>query len=515
MHKSYTTVKLILGDQLNLEHTWFEKVDEEVLFVLMEVRSETDYVKHHIQKLVAVFDAMRKFARELVKKGHNVNYLKLNDPDNQFTITENLKQICANVSAKELHYQLPDEYRVDQELKKLRNEIGITIHSTDTNHFLTTREEFGEFFQGKKTFLMENFYRHMRVKHQILLDSANKPIGGKWNFDQENRKKVPKNHVIQTVPLLSKNVSEIIDEIQLAGIKTIGQISPVEFSWTTTREEALELLEDFVTQALPLFGSLQDAMTENHWYLYHSRLSFAMNVKLISPLEVIKRVEKAYLENPEFYELNQIEGFIRQILGWREYMRGVYWSQMPEYAELNFFENKRTLPSWFWTGDTKMNCLKHAIRQSLEHAYAHHIQRLMVTGNFALLAGIHPDEVDNWYLGIYIDAFEWVEITNTRGMSQYADGGIVGSKPYVSSAAYINKMSDYCGNCHYSHDKKVGEKACPLNSLYWNFFDQHTEKLRSNPRLGMMLNVWNKMSNEDRSAILSQASSYLKQIETL
>ena len=348
-----------------------------------------------------------------------------------------------------------------------------------------------------------------------MLDSANKPIGGKWNFDHENRKKVPKNHALVPVPLTGKNVSEIVNEIQQAQVKTIGSISANEFSWTTSRSEALALLEDFVASALPLFGTLQDAMTEQHWYLYHSRLSFALNVKLIGPLEVIQRVERAYHENSGMYELNQIEGFIRQILGWREYMRGVYWTHMPDYATLNFFENRRALPSWYWTGNTKMNCLKHAISQSLEHAYAHHIQRLMVTGNFALLAGIHPDEVDDWYLGIYIDAFQWVEITNTRGMSQFADGGIVGSKPYVSSAAYINKMSDYCAGCHYSYDKKIGEKACPFNSLYWNFFDEHSEKLRSNPRLGMMINVWNKMPNEDREAILTQAAKYLDQIETL
>lgn len=515
MNSSYTSVKLILGDQLNLNHPWFEKVNSEVLFVMMEVRSETDYVKHHIQKVVAIFDAMRKFSEVLKSKGHHIHYISINDSENKPTISENLKLICSKYAVEDLHYQLPDEYRVDKELIQLEKILGIPVHTSDTYHFLTTREEFGEFFKGKKTFLMENFYRYMRVKHQILLDSEKKPIGGKWNFDQENRKKVPKNHFIQAVPLVSKNVSKIISDIQLAGIKTIGEISSTQFTWTTTREEGLDLLEQFVNVALPLFGTLQDAMTEKHWYLYHSRLSFAMNVKLISPLEVIIRVERAYFENPELYELNQIEGFIRQILGWREYMRGIYWSQMPGYSKLNFFENKKPLPSWFWTGNTKMNCLKHAISQSLEHAYAHHIQRLMVTGNFALLAGIHPDEVDNWYLGIYIDAFEWVEITNTRGMSQFADGGIVGSKPYVSSAAYINKMSDYCGSCHYSHDKKVGDNACPFNSLYWNFFDEHAGKLRSNPRLGMMLNVWNKMSAEDKAAILSKANYYLDNIETL
>jgi deoxyribodipyrimidine photolyase-related protein len=515
MNNSFSTIKFILGDQLNLEHPWFETVDQNVLFVMMEVRSETDYVQHHVQKVVAIFDAMRKFSELLIAKGHHVHYLKINDSENRPTITENLELVCSKYSVKQLHYQLPDEYRIDQELKQLQSRIGIPTISCDTFHFLTTREEFGDFFKGKKTFLMENFYRYMRLKHQILMDGSNKPIGGKWNFDHENRKKVPKNHTIQAVPLEYKNVLGLINDIEKAGIKTIGTVSPTEFSWTTTRSEAIKLLDDFISIALPFFGTLQDAMTQKHWYLYHSRLSFAMNVKLISPLEVIRKVEAAYLENPGLYELNQIEGFIRQILGWREYMRGVYWSQMPEYSKLNFFENKRSLPTWFWTGNTKMNCLKQAISQSLKHAYAHHIQRLMITGNFALLAGIHPDEVDQWYLGIYIDAFEWVEITNTRGMSQFADGGIVGSKPYVSSAAYIHKMSDYCEGCHYQFDKKVGEKACPFNSLYWNFFDEHEEKLKSNPRLGMMLNLWKKMPKEDQIALIAQAKTYLNQIETL
>jgi deoxyribodipyrimidine photolyase-related protein len=515
MSNMFTSIKLIMGDQLNLDHPWFENVDEQVLFVMMEVRSETDYVKHHIQKVVAIFDAMRNFAKDLKSKGHSVYFISINDSDNKPTITENLKWICSKFTAKELHYQLPDEYRVDQELQILENNLGIPVYTSDTNHFLTTREEFGVFFKGKKTFLMENFYRYMRVKHQILLDSSDKPVGGKWNFDQDNRKKVPKNHQILTTQLKVKDCSEVYEDILKAEIKTIGTINPSQFHWTTTRAEAFELLEEFVEKALPLFGTLQDAMTEKHWYLYHSRLSFALNVKLISPLEVIKRVERAYFENPELYESNQIEGFIRQILGWREYMRGVYWSQMPSYANLNFFDNKRALPSWFWTGETKMNCLKHAIDQSLDQAYAHHIQRLMITGNFALLAGIHPDEVDCWYLGIYIDAFEWVEITNTRGMSQFADGGIVGSKPYVSSASYIDKMSDYCQNCHYKKDLKIGEGACPYNSLYWNFYDAHQEKLKSNPRIGMMLNVWKKMDPNQKSEILQQAAYYLDKIETL
>ena len=515
MKKRCNSLKLILGDQLNEQHPWFDKVDDEVLFVLMEVRSETDYVRHHIQKVVAIFDAMRKFAEVLIAKGHHVKYFKINDLDNQQSITKNLNCLAEEFEANEIHYQLPDEYRVDKELTSLQSFIGIPVYSCDTYHFLTSREELQNLFEGKKTYLMETFYRKMRVKHHVLVDDNNQPVGGKWNFDQENRKKVPKNHQILTTQLQTKDCSEVYDDIINAGIQTIGKINPTEFHWSTTRKEALNLLDDFVQLALPLFGTLQDAMTEKHWYLYHSRLSFAMNVKLLSPLEIIRYVEKAFYEEPERYELNQVEGFIRQILGWREYMQGIYWAKMPEYASMNFFNHQRSLPSWFWTGETKMNCLKHAIGQSLEHAYAHHIQRLMITGNFALLAGIHPDEVDRWYLGIYIDAFEWVEITNTRGMSQFADGGIVGSKPYVSSASYIDKMSDYCQNCHYKKDQKFGEGACPFNSLYWNFFDQHQDKLKNNPRLGMMLNVWNKMKPEQKSELLQQASNYLNQIEHL
>ena len=279
--------------------------------------------------------------------------------------------------------------------------------------------------------------------------------------------------------------------------------------------QSLELLAFFIEECLPFFGTFEDAMTVNAWSVYHSRLSFALNIKMLSPREVIDKAIDAWKMNPDKISYNQIEGFVRQILGWREFMRGVYWQHMPEYSQLNFFGHDKKLPNWFWTGETKMNCLKHAIGQSLEKAYAHHIQRLMVTGNFMLLAGIDPDEIDRWYLGIYIDALDWVEVTNTRGMSQFADGGIVGTKPYVSSAAYIDKMSDYCSGCFYSKSVKVGEKACPFNSLYWHFYERHESKLAKNPRIGMMYNVWKKMDNDNRTALLAQAEYYLKHIEEL
>jgi deoxyribodipyrimidine photolyase-related protein len=361
---------------------------------------------------------------------------------------------------------------------------------------------------------MESFYRAMRKKHGVLMD-GDQPLTGQWNYDHDNRKKLPKGHVVAAPLLFENDVSELADLIQSSGINTIGRIDPKRFIWPVNREQSLRLLDYFVSECLPLFGTFEDAMTTSSWSIYHSRLSFAMNIKMLSPTEVIAAATLAWEKDMEKISFNQLEGFVRQILGWREFMRGVYWAHMPEYNQLNFLEHSTALPEWFWTGKTKMNCLKHAIGQSLDHAYAHHIQRLMVTGNFALLAGVNPDELDKWYLGIYIDALDWVEITNTRGMSQFADGGIVGTKPYVSSAAYIDKMSDYCGSCYYKKSEKVGERACPFNSLYWNFYDRHADKLKRNPRIGMMYKVWERMSQQDRTAILEQAEKNLERINEL
>lgn len=344
---------------------------------------------------------------------------------------------------------------------------------------------------------------------------GDKPLFDKWNFDHDNRKKIPKNHKPISPFTFSNDVSKIVVEVEKTDIKYIGNIDTKNFLWPINREQSLQLLSFFVTECLPLFGSFQDAMSPNEWSLYHSRLSFSMNIKILSPHEVIQAAITEWEKRQNEIEFNQLEGFVRQIIGWREYMRGIYWAKMPDYASLNYFNHQEKLPHWFWSGKTKLNCMKDAITQSLKYAYAHHIQRLMITGNFALLAGIHPDEVDKWYLGIYIDAIEWVEITNTRGMSQFADGGIVGTKPYVSSASYIDKMSHYCGSCFYNKNKKVGEKACPFNSLYWNFYDKHEEKLSKNPRIGMMYNVWRKMKPEDKAQILQQADYYLKNINSL
>jgi deoxyribodipyrimidine photolyase-related protein len=508
------TLRLLLGDQLNSNHSWFKTIENSVTYVMMEIRTETDYATHHIQKIVGFFSAMQLFASELQLLQHQVIYLKLNDVNNLQSFEKNIKSLIEIEQFTHFEYQLPDEYRLDEQLKNLCQSLSIATSVCDSEHFMSSRNELGDFFEGKKSFLMESFYHMMRKKHNILME-GDKPLTGKWNYDGENRKKLPKDHKPISPLVFNNDVTKIVSEIQKIDIKSIGNIDAENFVWPINRKQSLELLDFFATECLALFGSYQDAMTPNEWSLYHARLSFSMNVKLISPLEVIQRAILEWENNPEKIAYHQLEGFVRQIIGWREYMRGIYWNKMPEYATMNYFNHENSLPEWFWTGKTKMNCLKDAINQSLNYAYAHHIQRLMITGNFALLAGIHPDEVDAWYLGIYIDAIEWVEITNTRGMSQFADGGIVGTKPYVSSAAYIDKMSHYCGSCFYKKAVKTGDKACPFNSLYWNFYDKNEDKLGKNPRIGMMYNVWRKMKPDDKVALLEQADYYLKNINEL
>lgn len=516
MAKTYRQLRLILGDQLNQQHSWFEKQDIDTLYVLMECAAETGYVRHHIQKIIGFFLAMRSFADWLRHEGHHVHYVELDDEANKGNISDNVKMLIGKYQIGHFCYQLPDEWRVDKDLRALCEELSIETEAVDSEHFLSPREGVAEFFKGKKQFLMESFYRDMRRKYRILMeDNGEEPLTGRWNYDKENRKKLPKKVKVPEPLHFEREVSDLVALLAKEEVETMGTVDESCFTWPVNRKEGLELLEYFIENGLREFGTYQDAMTDRGYLLFHSKLSFLLNTKILHPLEVVEKCISYWQKHQKEVEIAQIEGFVRQIIGWREYMRGIYWAKMPDFAEMNHFDHHASLPEFYWTGDTKMKCLREAIGQSLSEAYAHHIQRLMVTGNFALLLGVDPDEVDRWYLGIYMDAIEWVEITNTRGMSQYADGGIVGTKPYVSSANYIHKMSDYCGGCHYKHTKKHGEGACPFNSLYWDFYDRHRKKLSNNPRVGMMYRVWDKMEGEEREKILKQADQYKEQVDKL
>ena len=508
------TLRLLLGDQLNENHSWFNQINPHVHYVLMEIRSETDYVQHHIQKIAAIFGSMRQFAQHLKAEGHKVHYIKISDSKNQHRFADNLKAIIQTEKIARFEYQAPDEYRVDEHLKSFCQSIQIESEMFDSEHFLTSRNDLAQIFEGKKTYLMATFYRKIRTKYHIMMENG-KPVGDQWSFDHDNRNKYRGEIPIPIPEVPENDVTEIIQEINASGVKYIGTIEEQKMIWPINKAQSINMLAHFCEHALPAFGTYQDAMLKTHWTLFHSRLSFSMNVKMLHPLEVVSAAVNEWKKRPEEISLPQIEGFVRQIVGWREYMRGVYWAHMPDYASKNYFNHTEKLPNWFWTGETKMNCLQKTIQQSLTKAYAHHIQRLMITGNFALLAGVAPDEVDAWYLGIYIDAFEWVEITNTRGMSQFADGGLVGTKPYVSSANYIDKMSDYCSGCFYDKKVKHGPKACPFNSLYWHFYARNKDKLERNPRIGMMYRTWEKMDSTEKDKILNQADTYLNKINDL
>lgn len=507
-------LRLILGDQLNIQHSWFSEPKDAATFVMMEVKDEATYVTHHIQKIAAFFLAMRSFRDALVEQGYSVIYLPLDDPSNQHALDRNIEQLLSTKRYSRFEYQCPDEYRVKEILSQLCSRIDVPHQSCSSEHFLTDEAFFTSVYRGHKRYVMETFYREVRRRHNIFIDDG-EPIGGKWNFDSENRSKLPSS-ITPPPPLdFPRDVSLITSLLERFDIRSIGSLHNNTLTWPLTRNEALKTLDYFCSKLLPHFGSYQDAMHTNHRFLFHSRLSFALNVKLLSPKEVIERAIAEWRRRPEQIAIHQIEGFIRQIAGWREFIRGVYWAHMPRYKELNFFNAKRPLPHFFWDADTRMNCVHHAVKQSLEESYAHHIQRLMITGNFALLAGLDPDEVDAWYLGIYADAVEWVQLPNTRGMSQFADGGIVGTKPYGASANYINRMSNYCSGCAYKYKQRIGEDACPFNSLYWDFLLRNREKLEKNPRIGMVYRTLAAMSAEERADITTQAATVLNSLETL
>lgn len=512
------TLRLILGDQLNASHSWFQHKHDDVHYLIAEIRQETDYVPHHGQKIYAFFMAMQQFAQALEKAGHKVIYLTLDDTLSYDSLVDLITSYCAKLNKTRFQYQQPDEYRLHQQLSLLKQNVDFDVECVDSEHFIVAHEALSQYFKPNTKHRMEHFYRKMRKATGYLMHGDD-PEGGKWNYDHDNRQSFANDQIEQVPPtkILNNADESILTRIHNHNLTFIGEL-PEAISWPVNRKQARELLAYFCHYLLSRFGQFQDAMTyqaDEKWGLYHSRVSFALNTKMLAPKEVIETAFQAYYQSDGEVSLAQIEGFVRQILGWREFVRGIYWANAEQYSELNFLHHDRKLPSYFWDGKTKMQCVSHCITQSLDNAYAHHIQRLMVIGNFCLLTGIHPDEVDEWYLSIYIDAIEWVEQPNTRGMSQFADGGLIASKPYISSGQYINKMSDYCQNCHYKVKRKTGLNACPFNSLYWSFMNRHARRFEKNPRMAMTYRTWSKMKHDQQDAILAQADHYLLHIETL
>ena len=473
---------------------------------MVEVYEEATYVRHHKKKIAFLFSAMRHFAEELREAGWRLEYIKLDNPDNSGSFSGEVARALTRGTYDDVYVTEPGEWRVRIDMENWEEQLGVPVTLLPDNRFICAHREFTQWAEGRKRLRMEYFYREMRRKTGLLM-KGDKPAGNKWNFDTDNRKPA-KADLFMPSPLyfepdkITQKVLTLVDE-QFPD--HFGDLSNFWFGVTHAQAEAA--LDHFIEVALPQFGDYQDAMLEGEKYLYHSVLSVYINAGLLDPLNVCRRVETAWASGHA--PLNAAEGFIRQVIGWREYVRGIYWLRMPEYVEQNFFGNTRALPDFYWTGKTDMACMRAAITQTRQEAYAHHIQRLMVTGNFALLAGINPKEVHEWYLAVYADAYEWVELPNTLGMSQFADGGLLGSKPYAASGNYINKMSDHCKNCTYKVKEKTGETACPFNPLYWDFLNRNRDKLQGNPRMGQMYRTWDQMSDEKRQSYLESAKRVL------
>ena len=501
---------LILGDQLSHSLSSLKTSDKSQDRILMcEVWDEATYVKHHKKKIALLFSAMRHFSEELREDGWKIEYIKLDDKQNSGSLQGEVERALIKHETGNIVITEPAEYRVLKDVKSWSDQFGKTVEILPDDRFIATHQEFEDWAEGRKQLRMEYFYRDMRRKTNLLMD-GDQPEGGKWNYDSENRKPA-KDDMFMPKPIQFKPDKITQEVLKLVDDKFSDHFGDLEPFWfAVTRKQANKVLDYFLEAALPSFGDYQDAMLTGQKFLYHSLLSPYINCGLLDPLEVCKRVEAEYKKGR--VPLNATEGFIRQIIGWREYVRGIYWLKMPEYVERNFLEASNSLPDFYWTGETDMTCLREAITQTKEEAYAHHIQRLMVTGNFAMLAGVDPHEVHEWYLAVYADAYEWVELPNTLGMSQFGDGGILGSKPYAASGNYINKMSDYCKNCRYDVKQKTGDDACPFNALYWDFLIRNEDKLKGNPRLGQVYRTWNKMDEAKRGEYLANAKTFLSSL---
>lgn len=494
---------LVLGDQLTQSLSALTEAKKDDIIVMAEVASETDYVPHHPKKIAFTFTAMRKFADQLRDRGHTVEYTTLDDPDNTHSITGELIRRASQQKVKEIIATEPGEWRLISALEDMP--IPTTI-LPDTR-FIASHKEFEDWAEGRKELRMEWFYRDMRRKTGLLME-GDKPEGGKWNFDHDNRKAAPKD-IDYAGPLKFDPDEDVLQLVEQKFPNNFGDLRP--FWYPTDATQARKHLNHWLKNALPNFGDYQDAMLNDYKFLYHSIISVSLNAGLLDPLDVCQKAEAEYKAGRA--PINAVEGFIRQIIGWREYMRGIYFLQGPDYTSRNELNHTRKLPDFFWGAETKMNCVAKAVAQTKSDAYAHHIQRLMVTGNFALLAGVDPHQVHEWYLSVYADAYEWVEAPNVIGMSQWADGGIVGSKPYISSGNYIDKMSDHCKSCSYKVKDKTGPDACPFNLLYWHFLDRHRDRFAKNPRMGNMYRVWDRMDEAKRETVLAEANAWLETLD--
>jgi len=506
------TLRVILQDQLSHSICSLSDLDKKNdCVLLMEVEEEFTFVKHHPKKIAFLISAMRHFAEELTAEGIDVDYITLNSKRSHRTLTETLKEVCCRAPFERIVLCEPSEYRLLELVKSWEKECGIPVVMHEDSRFFCTHKRFEKWAKGKKRLLMESFYREMRAESGLLMN-GNKPFGGKWNYDQENRKAFDGSQKI-TQPMHFTPDQTTTDVLSLVKERFSNHFGKLELFWfAVTREQAKRALTHFVKNALPSFGDYQDAMLEDEAFLFHSVIAQYINCGLLLPREVCEAVEDAY--HQKLAPLNAVEGYIRQILGWREYVRGIYFLHMPQYANLNFFAHKRALPQFYWSGDTKMNCMRAVIKQTEKEAYSHHIQRLMITGNFALLAGIVPEEVCEWYLAVYADAFDWVELPNTLGMALYGDGGLLASKPYAASGNYINKMSNFCQNCHYNVKKKVGDSACPFNYLYWDFLIRNKQKLKANHRLAFAYKNLKRMSENQIDEIQQSAAAFFTSLDS-
>lgn len=505
-----TRLIVVLGDQLTPSLASLLAGDPaRDVVVMAEVDDEATYVRHHKKKLVLVFSAMRHFAEQLRREGWQVDYTRLDDAAPVVSITDAVERARTRHAPSAVLITEPGEWRVRNYIETWAERFAVPVDVLTDTRFVCTIDTFKRWAQGRKQLRMEHFYREMRRETGLLMDGA-EPVGGKWNFDHDNRKPA-KSDLFMPEPKRVEPDAITREVIAMVAQRFDNHFGALDHFWfAVTREDALDALDHFIAEALASFGDYQDAMLKGEAFLYHSLLSMYLNLGLLTPLEMCERAEAAHARGEA--PLNAVEGYIRQIIGWREYVRGIYWREMPGYVELNFFEHDRGLPAFYWTGKTRMLCLQEAIGQTEREAYAHHIQRLMVTGTFALLAGIHPRAVHAWYLMVYADAYEWVELPNTLGMSQFGDGGLLASKPYAASGAYINRMSDYCKSCPYDVKARTGENACPFNYLYWDFLNRHRGKLKTNARMRQMYATYDRFEPAEKARITKSANAFLDEL---